>query len=336
MHILHNLIGLKALSDSNPVSGRFINELPGMSAELITGIKGPDKANLAEAWEAIVTRAKYQFFSDVETIYSAGDGFNKNVFFSGQIEPDFSVPFLTGAGYSGIVIDIRDTDKLDVFIEAIGFYSNTEALQQELLILNVFNGEQFPFKYLTGEAVEAPKVDIIRGLNRVEVGACIQTGLKVDSVFIGFNNPELQLARLKMPTNAVLNSNTSALEFFGAENLVNFAPLSSSMTILENAVIFPYIRVECSIPKLITKYTRDFTQAFMLLLGMEVLREKINSPATNFWSSGNIVITEENLANLTKLYNRELAKLPKKVPAGDFCGGCNDCGFIGYTFDNMP
>lgn len=335
MESLNNLIGILGTEDPKPTSGRYINELAGMSSELLEHINGPDQATYKEVWEKVKTRSASKFAEDLEQTLADKLNFETRIYETSGFNYGRSPLFFSTPEIAGVLVDIENAQKYDVFIDKISFFSQGEHLQQTPVFVNM-DGMPVKLKTIDGEEFNFTPVDVKAGFNEIIVNALVQTESDAITLFFGFDLSEMAFANLEIGANQIAGSTVTAAVLEGVLPLGKEAYFYDDFSEdTDRGPVLVSMHIDCSLNKLVARNKKAFTQAYMNLLGAEVLREKIHSPRTNFWASGNLALSQENMKYLEIEYKKALSKAVKKLSEDQICMNCEGYSTITYETENL-
>lgn len=331
MEKLNSLVALRGIDDT-AAAKYFIDDLPGMGGELLENLTGRDAQDLGAVWEKVKRRASVRLLSDAELRLSDLLNWERSVYQAeaptraGRLDP---VP--AGATSVGVQVYIPDAARLDVVLASVRFYCSAVALVQ-LAFLDVATGQ--PLQLLDAQGDPLPPMELTTsvGLNVVDVQGTLAAEYSAVDFFVG-------LSILDETSFADLGFAGFALDGPAAIGLTAAALVGASLEPTATnaaAALVLDLAVDCSLAKAVDRNARGWAIAWLYLLGAEVLNEKIYSPRTNYFASGNLARSEELRDDLLGQYQGALGRIVRRVDLSDLCADCLSLGGVTYALDQMP
>lgn len=318
---LTDTIGLTGCGTSTPVSGLFINSLPGISLKSLEYLADAEQKNYSGVWSDVQVRSQGRLMMDVyrelskrykiETITQSID--------TGTVI-DTTVTKAAAAEYRGIVFD------LDPSLSNTQF--KTSALQNHYLQLIKFyspaikaNATVKVFDFDTSALLETFTQNFVVGWNTIT--AATNRTYSVRRLFIGVDSTTFASIKLDIPAtvNTCAYGNCQAYIKAG---YVSIASAFSTFTSINNSYgLSVKYGVRCKWDNVVCNNLDVFYQPFWYLCGSEIMQERLTSERVNQWT-----VNKKEAAQLKAYYDTEYENIIKQVMENinlDLSDCCLEC-----------
>ncbi len=353
MDCLKDYIGIRHCSQEYPPSGLYLNNLPGISTELVDKIANSEQVTFLGVWEDVQTRAIGRFVQDFQMYLfdTARTGFNKTIYQTSRMVKPRSYDILDPeALLKGVYVYLPisrfvkfNLKSVQVFVKEIeggafdsgfnnGFDGDTSLLNSQIFIYDLQNETllktiDITFKY----GINTFDVDLEIGIstNAIELFVCIDTtritSIKtLDNLYI-WNDGECQY-------------NTSHYgSWFDDQAMIAPAVMDIGDMPTHANIKYPGVgqgvaidaQITCSIEQFICENKKYLKTAFLYLLGAEMLLQKLTSnmgSRVNWFTYGNL----EQTQNTKNIFESEYAKAMKNavlslnISDSGLCFECNE------------
>jgi hypothetical protein len=166
MNCLTNYVGLLSCGSTEPISGVYINDYPGMGMELLESISTPEQASYAGFW-ASTQRASYQRFRmDIQKVlFSVAEARLDQVLFrtSKQYVQQWSqiTPLPASAEFRGVFVSIEGSKYLGLRIRQLYIY-NAGSVAVNAVPFKIFQTQD-------GSVIYSGTADLTPGMNYIPV-----------------------------------------------------------------------------------------------------------------------------------------------------------------------
>ncbi len=314
MYCLKDYIGIKGCGNSMPLSGIYINQLPGVSLEIIEKIADKEQVTFMGVWNDIQTRSWIRLEKDLRRALRNKYKL-KSVSSNGYINPEIDVQNTdpSSAHYKGVVIDISNNvyNKQKHSFLAIGISDIKLTLPQPaaLVTLKIFD------EYGT-ELDEFKVENAIEGINLIKVSK----KYSAHRLFIGIDATNLTLATgtiskdiLSGCYDCICNVCGSYCQpgIYGAQSLINTpSAISKEDSFFGLQICFS---ISCDYNAIICCNKQEFIDVWMYLLGCELMLERMYSPRLNQYTTIDIDEAKELKDYYTVEYEKALEEAVKGI-----------------------
>lgn len=299
---LKDFIGLKDVNE-NPESGLLINDLEGITTTQMEAVDNSNHYDVNETWNEIQERAIRLFEHDVrnKSSHVFKNYSLKNTVNTGEIEDFTLMP--KEPKFSGIYFDLDyyyQNTKLK--INSVWFNLETAATF-DIIIADAANGNE----------IERINVEGKQGINEIKILKEYAT-YKYQKIFIGYEK-NLDISEVDTWETAEIES----VEFGESQ-----APYYKSFTSAYTGIGVIY-SIDCSIDNLVCQRLETFTVPFWYLLGIQFVKEKINSDRINRFTMLDTEQAKMLRAEFEKQYNDSLNSAMRDLnfPEDNQCFICN-------------
>lgn len=125
---LDNFIGLRgACTSTTPVSGRYVNDLPGVDLRMLSNLSSEEQRDYDGVWQEIYRRSLNELEGDV--VVRMQKYFKKSQLLENRQVGYFSSPAVTegaSAEYKGVALDLYGTKYTSIFINEVGLWMGAD------------------------------------------------------------------------------------------------------------------------------------------------------------------------------------------------------------------
>ncbi len=311
---LEDYIGAIGIQD-NPTSGRFINDLPGITTNRIdqTYDQG-DNSTALEGWKAI-ERSAIDLFK-IKLLEFAKKYYLEYSHLSSQITGQYkaSQPVTPTTEYKGILFsyDFYGWQNLAFIVESVNIYS-------EIAV----NTTIYAFNAATGDVITSKDVSLSVGDNKVVTGWNFPVW-RYPYIFIAYDAEAVQTIKQREYGIGWPIGYTSFKKVDKSEDI-----LKDNLITDNDQGLITTFSVQCSIDNFVTQHLTYFQTPFMYCLASQALRESNHSEAINRFTLFDVQDTEgaEGLrAQYLSEFETQLQAALKglKIKNDDYCFICND------------
>lgn len=347
MECLTNYIGIRHCSQEEPESGLYINNLPGMSTELVDKIANSEQITFLGVWEDVQKRAIGRFVQDFQMYLFdiAKTGFNKTIYHTQKLTKPRNYEVLNEISeYRGIYVYLPISRFVKFDLSSIQIYVH-EVPVSPIVTVKIFD--------LQNEVLlDSKEITLVKGVNNIEFLTEFSINTNAIELFIGIEGSFKTVETLDelygwydqecayYPTWQGLGYDTQAV-LIPARMGMGETPTYAS-------VGFPGVgqgisidaQVTCSIEQFLCENRKHLKTAFLYLLGSEMLFQKISSnigSRVNYFTNGNL----EQTQNTRDLFEKEYVKAMKNavrslnISDSGVCFACNE-NAQSFTGSAMP
>ena len=314
---LNNYIGLDgACTTVAPISGIFVNSLPGISLERVAKLSNLEQEDFQGVFDDVYTRSLIQLKADI--LSKMQESYKTRILLQNQLDGFFEVPFQTVASsntYNGKSLFMLESKNVCIFVLNISIYL-------ESVLDDTKNNIQV-FDLNTGLVIDSFTFNPVVGDNSITI----------NTRFFG-NGQDIRLffAYDGNVGDSIITSDGSATD--GSNQFVH----SSGSTIAigtpvtysnitrdgdSRGMVINY-NVECSLDNFICQNREYLTTALWYLLGSNLMEDSLISTRLNKFTLNNQERTEETMNVFKEKYEDSLSNNLKNLTPGsdDFCFPC--------------
>lgn len=293
-------IGIKTCVVTEPESGVFLNELPGINLENIEQIADSDQVTYANVWNDVQARAIKKFNSDIITEFGKRFRLRRStqtVDLSKFIDKTSITP--AAAKYRGFTIELNQSTDQFVYsnlqainIQELKLYF-TAAVTLDVKVFDLDTGEELFTKSVTGVLNEWLKISINQVFMARRVFVCY------DATALGGVNLDLTKFRLDSFGLGCSSCSCDSIDygwllgwgFCGCQSRVRGAESDISAEVTDvtqssnTTGLSGIFSVRCEYDRVVCNNKELFTTALWYLLGAELMTERIFSDRVNRFTS---------------------------------------------------
>lgn len=341
---LTNYIGLKNCNLPTPESGDYINELPGMSTELVDKIANSEQINFAGVWADVQKNAFRRFKDDTINLMYDYIKFNSIIYQTRRLiksQINQLIPVLRSAVYAGVYQMVPESKYAEYYLKGAWVYSS-QIVTTTLKVWDVNDGT----------ILYTSSVDLAIGLNYVDIKQIFNLKYRVLEMFIGvdvsnFDSIQTMNDYYYWYDADMACAAQSAYGGGGQRGFFQFYPATydTNTTLQYSNIIKTGIgrgitvdaEIRCSIDQFLYDNREFLKTALLYLLGAEMLLHKRNSPRLNFYTASNLEQTEEARLTFEGRYRSNLKRALDTIPltGESMCFDCEET-FKVATKSMMP
>lgn len=325
MNCLKDYVGLKSCS-ATPLSGKYINILPGMSTELVDNIANSEQVTYKGVWSDIQDAA-YDVFKNDIAIYlrqNKASKFDEVLFQTERIGNISRNPIFieSSLNYNGVYIRVPSSKYTELYIKNLWVYSKT-AITTTFKIFDVNDGSTI----LTQE------VDLSIGMNSIPIELTITPSFDTLVIFAGVDATELEsIETVRDLYSWEFDDCACANQYQQQLSIFEYWPAQLG---LSDEAIFENIQqngsgfgigldadLMCSIDQFICQNKKYLLTAWMYLLASQTLIQKMASYRMNIFTTSNLEATGWLKSDYEKKYNKMLDQVLESLPKNDICISC--------------
>jgi len=316
MNCLTDYVGLRGCGDTTPPSGLYVNDLPGISNEILVKLTNQENATYVDVWNMIQQRAGLRFSLDVRE--AMGKHYKLNSLMQGiNVGNDVGgASVSTPANLAGFTIEMIDANYefvpsplASIHLQQIVFYSDN---QYQSIDFYVFDLD-------TGDLLGTYASSLVAGKNIIEVNTTFH------NLYI---NPAWRIAVMFDITQV---SGTFDLVLPYSRSMMSCCDIrlqgySSDGELLAGSFgsntygMSGIFSIVCNWDALICQNKVLFSRAWWYLLGIEMLTELLYSNKLNQYTTVNLQRMDALRAEYQVEYNKTLTQV-----AGGFKLSCDCC-----------
>ena len=342
MNCLTDYIGLKSCSATTPESGIWINDLPGMSNELLNSIATSDQVTFKEVWNSVQRVVYEQIKSQL----------HQHLFDMGQVEMDQTL-FQTNRINIFNRQVIMPTDAIaklkGVWASAYG----SKYLAMNLKSLYVYNSgsvavADVPFKvYNTFDwsILHEETVDLEPGINEIPINQVFTLQFQGFNLFFALDTTDVPTIRNPYtqdwyswgPSDCAC-ANQGPNHYWDYQGFQLYPAVMDLDPELPQTMNFDwaqsgvYVDLElmCSIESFICQNRKHLKMGIAYALASQILLNKMAGSNQNFYATYNPEQTNATLATFNEMRDKEFKTWARiaKMNAGDICFSCDDAQVI--------
>lgn len=311
---LDNFIGLRgACNGSTPISGRYINDLPGVDLRMLSNLSNEEQADYDGVWNEIYRRSVGELESEVSIRMQKY--FKKSQILENTQSGYYKSPAVTesaSAEYKGIAILYNGTKYTSVFVNEVGLYLSGSAT----VTIKVFD-------YRTGATLDTLSFSGTTGMNYFQINKEYYSYDKKAQIYICYD----ATAIASQETNVF-----SPYDESSSESFVRGARISTVGTVLEANMTFEgntygltvNFNIKCSVARLICSIRDSLVSPLYFKLAEQLLLERSMSDRLNKYTMFNAERADELRAEYIAKYNQSLDNVLNELePIAD--GTCIEC-----------
>jgi hypothetical protein len=333
MDCLQNYIGLRQVSTA-PISGLWINALPGMSTELADRIATEEQLNYVGVWADVQSNAFRRIQEDVVNLLSTDVKINQIVYQTHRPKVYRNQPaILADTNYRGVIVQVPVSKYVTFRLREVYIYSTSIVAT-------------------TLKTFASQNINLVVGLNTIPVNVNYSlTKFGGINLFIGVDGSDFDSISF-FPEyydfyDCHNNCHSGISNFNGQPDYIVMEPaeigLSEDMD-FDNLTKFADGRgiaigaeINCSVEEFICQNRKSFDSSLLYLLGSEMLFMKLGSPRLNYLASSNLELTQLTRNEFEKKYLSSLQKALDSIPLhGDsLCFECAETAFVSHKYTDV-
>lgn len=259
-----NYIALEGLSpEISPRSGLYVNDLPGVTIGMFSGLMSEDHSDIEEYWEKLYKRSVNNFIDEVSS--RLDQEFNVEKVIDSQRTGVFDKPFVlndSSEEEAGVKLELIKTKYSTTEIQAIDIYS-VGSPDPENVLLRIIDDE-------TGKILWSKTVDLEEGLNTIDVFETFDS----KKVKVVYNPSEVA----SYTTNRYKDDNYS---YAHVKNCNPCDWSDTKITQYNGGGLIVEFTTKCSIEAFICSQISRFKNALWYFIGVELMTDSLLSRNVN-------------------------------------------------------
>lgn len=312
MECLRDYIGLKGCGQADPASGLLLNSLPGISTFMVTKIIDSDQVTYLNVWRDVQNRALKKFQSSViatfKKVKSQRIKTVTHVSDLGRLIND-DAPLAATAQWRGVTVELMfpglvytlESSLQVIFVQSISLYS-AEAVED--LEIKVFDLD-------TGATLDTFTQDVAAGWNLIRIA----TSYDAFRIFIAYDATEIDSVKLDITPSSTTYCQICADHIFGhgectakVQGAVSVDLATPTEIVQGNDVygLSAIFSIQCRYDWVVCSNLEIFSNAWLYLLGAEMMTERIYSERVNRF-------TTIDIDSAVSLRNEYLAEFDREL-----------------------
>lgn len=276
MECLKSYVGLQGCGASVPESGRYINELPGISLESIENLSNSEQITYSAVWNNVKERSVVKFRNKIISAFSKR--YRKRT-----IQQSINIGKIIDASnttaainqYRGFSVELTPENNLD-FTRSNLFTVSWQSLSLYLISVPASDVTVKIWDMETSEEVATFTIlqaELTTGWNEIKVN---QLFYSKSRLFVGFDSQLITVPYLRF-------NSTNDGYIRGAQTIVKTEP--NNLTYSESTHgLSGVFSVLCTFDSLICDNKKTFVDAWLYQLGEELLIEGLFTDRWNWWT----------------------------------------------------
>jgi len=332
MECLKDYIGLRWANGAEPVSGLYVNDLPGISIKSIDKTANDEQVTFFEVWESIQRRALQRFTTDVQNRFSTRYNLRRvteNTTWNKQVDTNTNQT-AASAEYRGFDIQMG-VPQLQVS-NFQGWVSPMQVINVQTVYIYLKEAKTIPLKFfsiINGFATEvySKSVTGAAGWNEVQVN---RDFYDVMHLFVAYDGSDIESPYLPLDwtydyfySSVFITSWDASSRIMACKSTLVDAGV---LTYLNNTYgMAGIVSVRCKYEGIICKNKSVISTALWYLMGAELLADRIYTDRLNRYTTIDREIAKQLRAEFEERYNVELqlALDGINIQVSDPCIDCN-------------
>jgi len=341
MNCLTNYIGLKSCNAQQPLSGLYINDLPGMSNEFLNAIATQDQPSFIQMYELVQRVVLEQIKSQVRaSLYEIAEAtMDQSLFFTKRptvFTQQVIQPALAEAKYKGIWVSAFGSKYLQMRVNSVWIYNSGAAAQY--VPLKIFS--TFDWSVLYETTITVPS-----GFSEVAINQVIDLQFDGLNVFLAIDTTDVPT--IKNPWLSDLSEwgvSDCACANRGPNHYWNYQdwtiyPVTMPLNVAlpdkiktdfnQSGVMFN-LELICSTESFICANREHLKMFIAYALAEQILLNKLAGFNQNFHATFNPEQTERTMVTFRGMKEMALKTWAKSVNLSgeDMCFSCGDAQYI--------
>lgn len=337
----NDYVGIKACVQKPPTSGSFVNQLPGINTQFAEAISSQEQINFEGVWQDVKNRAYDRLINDstreLKQITKNRAAFNRVFYYTENLE--LTRPLRTinkAARYRGKQIRSGEQKYVSLKVNAVQIFSNEANNVDTKLVV---------FGTLDGVLLYEQDVTVTPGLNQITVNQEFLLRYNEFEIFVGIDCTNIDTARSNNQNESYYQgAGCSECDYYDEGFYTNSYEYDISQPVIkENSIsssgngVQIISNVGCSVNRFLCDNIDILKQAWIYLLGHELMVEKLSTYTLSYWATSNL----EQSRSLAELFGKQymdalntaLEDAPKK---GTMCFDCSSSQNTVYSTYRMP
>ena len=333
MDCLKDFVGLRWANGEEPVSGLYVNDLPGISIKGLDKIANDEQITFFEVWESVQRRALQRFTTDVQNRFSTRYDLRRiteNTTWSKQVE---TVDFQSAAAPEYRGFDIQMGIPQLQITNFQGWVSPMQVIHVQTLYIYLKADATIPLRFfgiINGFATLLYSKDVVgkTGWNEVQVN---KDFYDVMHLFCSYDATDIDSVYLPLDWTYDYFYSSVFITVWDASSRVMACKASDmndagNLTYLNNTYgIVGVVSVKCRYEGVICKNKSVISTALWYLMGAELLNERLYSDRINRYTTIDYERAKALKTEFEERYYLELQMAVDgiKIQTSDPCIDCN-------------
>lgn len=338
MNCLTNYIGLRDCSQSEPISGLYINDFAGMQTELLEKISSPEQVSYSGVWDSVQRVAYVRLKSDIQAaIFKSAFARLDQVLFqtSKQFVQNWEQiqTLAPAAEFRGVFVSVQGSKYLSLHIKQLYVYNAGNSVVNSVPI-KIFQTQD-------AKVIWQENVDLQLGMNYVPVNETFYSDFDKINLMVGVDCTNLTTTQGFFVDFGWNQMNTECAQPFtilwqnGWDIFPITAPLNYGLgsdwtNSNQQTGVYMDAQLLCSVDAFICAQREFLLNAWGGLLCHQILWTKMASPRANYFAQGNREYTERAMATYQANYKEALDIWANQLNLKDegLCFDCEPAGLI--------
>jgi hypothetical protein len=316
MNCLNDYVGLRGCGDTTPPSGLYVNDLPGISNEILVKLTNQENATYVDVWNMIQQRAGLRFSLDVRE--AMGKHYKLNSLMQGiNVGNDVGgIAATRPVGFAGFTIEMIDSNYEYVPSPLASIHV------QQLVLWADQNYQSIDFTFYDLDQnieIYGTQSSLTSGKNVIEINRTFHNLYQSNTwrlgVFYDIGSMSDSYDMILPYSRSMMSCCDVRIQGFGSDTIVSAGSFGNNTYGLSG--IFSIV---CNWDALICQNKVLFSRAWWYLLGIEMLTELLYSNKLNQYTTVNLQRMDALRAEYQVEYNKTLTQV-----AGGFKLSCDCC-----------
>lgn len=331
---LTNYIGLKNCNLPTPDSGDYINELPGMSTELVDKIANSEQINFVGVWNDVQKNAFRRLKDDTINLMYEYIKFNSIIYQTRRLlksQVNQLIQVDKNPNYTGIYQQVPESKYAEYRLNGAWVYSRQDNINTTFNVWDVNDGEE----------VFTKDVNLRFGLNYIEIGQVFPMKYRILEFFMGIDTTDFDSIQTLNDyyywyNNDMACAAQSSFGYGALRGVFMFYPATYDpnsdlqySNIIKTGIghgVTVDAEIRCSIDQFLYDNREFLKTSLVYLLGAEMLLHKLASPRLNFYTGSNLEQTNETRRIFEQRYLSNLKRSLNAIPltGESICFSCEE------------
>ena len=322
---LVDFIGLRKCKTNLPTSGLYVDDLPGISTELLPAI-APDSKGWDGLWVAVQTSGYLDLLNKIRAQLSSRYDFKE---ISGRTQKldrwKFGSTLIPPAPeYRGVYVEVPSSRISQLLVRTFQIYSNTIASTT----FHIFDANE-------GTQIYTAPVDLVVGVNKIDLDITIDSDWQINRLYLAVDCTAIETWQTNngFPWDWYCNQYAEWCSTCSCDMVMRCTNLPLTSEPISNNLYFGVIgngtwadlQIECSIEKFFCQYKNRFAVALQHSMAVMLIQEKLTTFRSNHMAVNRDVDFQALLTTYTDKVNDMLPDLIRNMSPEDL-GYCIDCG----------
>jgi hypothetical protein len=314
----NNYIGLRGYcEDTTPESGMYINDLSGISLNMLASLSNDEQKNYIGIWDEIYTRSLHEL--EGEVLVKMQKYFNTNILIDNSYTGIYEDPYVTAASSNelkGSTIEMRDSVYTSIFINHVDLYLNS-ATDGNIFVYNLMNGKLLDTIAFTGG---------VEGINTIQINKSYNTLGQYTKIFICYDSNIAD----SIKTNSI---DVSHVITRGARIAIGDTVLKNNLTFDGSSYgLVVNFNIKCEISEFICRSKDLFKLPLLYKLASNIMLERMTSTRINKFTMNSLEKAEDIMEFYKEKYKKLIDATLNNLEASSdrVCFSCNKSRIYAY------